>query len=253
MTKKVSIIGAGLAGLSAGIYLQREGVETQLFELAPRAGGMCAAWQRKGYIFDGGFHWMIGTKKGSAVYDLYKEVGALTDDTSIYNASFMSLEMKGAVYNVPLELEQFKSFLRTLSTRDASHIDAFCREIDIIKRSELILGPPFGVKGVLDLVKNSRGFLCIALKYKGKTVWEVVNSFKSDIIRDILLLLMPGHFSAAALFLMLGTRMSGNAGYPIGGSVVKSASIQGLTRSLLPTAGQRGFVHAITSVIPTLL
>ncbi|MDD3947150.1 MAG: NAD(P)-binding protein, partial [Clostridia bacterium] len=41
MDKKVIIIGAGLAGLSAGIYLQQKGVQTEIFELAGWAGGMC--------------------------------------------------------------------------------------------------------------------------------------------------------------------------------------------------------------------
>jgi phytoene dehydrogenase-like protein len=85
MTKKVAIIGAGLAGLSAGIYLQKSGVTTEIFELAPWAGGVCTAWVRQGYRFDGCIHWMVGTKPGTSIHKLYLEVGALTPDTQIYS------------------------------------------------------------------------------------------------------------------------------------------------------------------------
>ncbi|HRV27157.1 MAG TPA: NAD(P)-binding protein [Spirochaetia bacterium] len=40
MAKKVNIIGAGLTGLSAGIYLQQNGIDTEIFELS--GGAECA-------------------------------------------------------------------------------------------------------------------------------------------------------------------------------------------------------------------
>jgi phytoene dehydrogenase-like protein len=218
MSNRINIIGAGLAGLSTGIFLQREGIETEIFELAPHAGGVCAAWTRRGYRFDGCIHWMVGTRKDDPIYRLYKDVGALTDDTGIYNALSISLEIKGTVYNVPLDLESFEIFLQSLSASDASRIRLFCKDIDMVKRSRLLPSPPRGIKGVLELLRKSRGFLCVARKYRGKTVREVVNTFKSDIIGDILTRVIPGEYSALALFLMLGTRMGGNAGYPLGGA-----------------------------------
>lgn len=218
MPKKISIIGAGLAGLSAGIYLQRDGFETEIFELAPQPGGMCASWKRSGYRFDGCIQWMVGTRKDEPIYSLYKEVGALADDTGICHAGSISVQTGGLIYEVPLALDQFKSFLLGLSACDASAIEIFCRHIEMIGHSALIPGRPCGAMGFPGLLRHSRGFICIVQKYRGKTVYEVVNTFKSDIIRDILTRLMPGDYSAIALFLMLGTRMTGNAGYPLGGA-----------------------------------
>jgi len=37
--KKVLVIGAGIAGLSAASYLQRNGFDTEIFELHSIAGG----------------------------------------------------------------------------------------------------------------------------------------------------------------------------------------------------------------------
>jgi phytoene dehydrogenase-like protein len=47
------IIGADIAGLSAGIYAQRNGYQTTIYEAHSLPGGMCTAWHRKGYTFQG--------------------------------------------------------------------------------------------------------------------------------------------------------------------------------------------------------
>ena len=47
-TKSVIIIGAGIAGLSAGCYAQMNGLRSQLFELHTIPGGLCTSWRRHG-------------------------------------------------------------------------------------------------------------------------------------------------------------------------------------------------------------
>lgn len=47
--KKMIIIGAGIAGLSAGCYAQMNGYQTTIFEMHDKPGGLCTAWKRKGY------------------------------------------------------------------------------------------------------------------------------------------------------------------------------------------------------------
>ena len=60
--RKVIIIGAGIAGLSAGCYLQMNGYDTEIFELHTKPGGLCAWWKRKGYTIDGCIHWWVGSR-----------------------------------------------------------------------------------------------------------------------------------------------------------------------------------------------
>ena len=45
--KKVVIIGAGIAGLSAGCYIQMNGYNTDIYELHTTPGGLCTSWKRK--------------------------------------------------------------------------------------------------------------------------------------------------------------------------------------------------------------
>ncbi len=60
--KKVIIIGAGIAGLTCGVYARINGFETEIYELHTIPGGECTGWDRKGYHFDGCIHWLMGSK-----------------------------------------------------------------------------------------------------------------------------------------------------------------------------------------------
>ena len=66
MSKKIIIIiGAGIAGLSAGCYGQINGFNAGIFEMHNISGGLCTSWERKGYIFDGCIHFLMGSKGDS--------------------------------------------------------------------------------------------------------------------------------------------------------------------------------------------
>jgi phytoene dehydrogenase-like protein len=70
---KVNIIGAGVAGLSAGCYLQMSGFETEIFERHDTFGGLCTGWQRGGYTFESGLQWLLGSGSSNPFYQLWSE------------------------------------------------------------------------------------------------------------------------------------------------------------------------------------
>ena len=74
--RSIIIIGAGIAGLSAGCYGQMSGYRTQIFELHDKPGGLCTAWKRKGYTFDGCIEWLWGSKEGTGLNAIWRELGA---------------------------------------------------------------------------------------------------------------------------------------------------------------------------------
>jgi len=81
--KSLVIIGAGLAGLSAGCFGQINGYRTHIFEHHSRAGGVAATWDRHGYQIDGGIHFLMGCRPDQGLYELYRELGAITSPTDI--------------------------------------------------------------------------------------------------------------------------------------------------------------------------
>ena len=46
MGNKIDIIGAGIAGLGTGCYLQMNGYNTEIFQLHHKLGGLCTSWKR---------------------------------------------------------------------------------------------------------------------------------------------------------------------------------------------------------------
>src|SRR4030042_3657758 len=50
--KRIIILGAGLAGLSAAWHLQKRGIDCQIFEKEPEAGGLCRSKNVDGFTFD---------------------------------------------------------------------------------------------------------------------------------------------------------------------------------------------------------
>ncbi len=218
------IIGAGLAGLSAGIYLQQNGVQTEIFEISGQAGGMCAAWERGGYRFDGCIHWMVGTKPGTAFNRLYREVDALLEDTPIYYPGTLCVEYNATLYEIPLQLEPFKEFMLKLSPQDAEAIKALCGDLALFMNSEMPAGMPADFAELLHFMRHSTGFAKLSGRYAGMPMQEYAQRFKSPILRSIISGIMSAgeaspKFSAFTLFMNLATRMSRDAGYPIGGAL----------------------------------
>src|SRR5512136_416014 len=70
--------------MATGCYAQMNGYRSQIFEMNSRSGGLCVAWERKGYIIDGGPDFLLGTSPRSSYYHLWQEVGALQGKQIIY-------------------------------------------------------------------------------------------------------------------------------------------------------------------------
>ena len=64
---KIVIIGGGIAGLACGCYLQMNGYRTEILETNTVPGGLCAAWDRGPYVFDGCLRWLL---RHSYLFDL---------------------------------------------------------------------------------------------------------------------------------------------------------------------------------------
>lgn len=46
--KKIIIIGGGIAGLTAGVYAQKAGFNTEIYEKNSITGGECTGWDQIG-------------------------------------------------------------------------------------------------------------------------------------------------------------------------------------------------------------
>ncbi len=125
MDKKVIIIGAGLAGLSAGCYAQMNGLKSQIFEHHTVPGGVAAAWKRQGYLIDGGIHFMMGHKPGTALYQVLKDLGASDPSLYVDMASYGRFihQVSGMDLTIGSDLDKLATELKKLAPEDSVAID----------------------------------------------------------------------------------------------------------------------------------
>jgi phytoene dehydrogenase-like protein len=129
MAKSVLVIGAGIAGLATGCYAQMNGYRSQIFEMHAIPGGVCTAWKRKGYTFDGCMHHLAGSKPSSKLYRVWQELGAMPRPMR-YPAELVSVQapdgQQVTLYHDPDRLEEH---LKTIAPADALAIDVYTEAI----------------------------------------------------------------------------------------------------------------------------
>lgn len=111
MHKKVVILGAGPAGLSAGWKLAEKGHQVELVELDSRVGGLCKSYYYKDYTFDLGGHRFI-TKDGQLLNDIQELMGP-----ELYESPRKSVvRLKGKYFFYPLAGKDLVSKMNPLTS-----------------------------------------------------------------------------------------------------------------------------------------
>ena len=91
-TSRLLIIGAGTAGLSAGIYARLNGLDPLILEMHKLPGGLCTAWCRRGYTFDGAVRSIASSYEGGNPHQLWQELGILQNADFYYYDEFICIE-----------------------------------------------------------------------------------------------------------------------------------------------------------------
>jgi phytoene desaturase len=130
--RTVIVVGGGISGLTAGVYAAASGYRTVVLERAEVPGGVCTAWDRRPYTFDGCVHWLLGTGEGDRMRSLYQEIGALDHVT----------------------LAPIGTFARLVDLRSGTEL-AFGRDLDALLAQVEALSPD-DVPAFRDLVDAAR-------------------------------------------------------------------------------------------------
>ena len=122
-SKSVIIIGAGMAGLAAGCYAQMNGYQSHIFELHDLPGGLCTAWARKGYTFDGCLHYLYGSGEGQPFNHVWQELGAVQGRRFIHLDQYQTLvDDAGRMFSVYCDPDRLEQHMLDLSPTDADAI-----------------------------------------------------------------------------------------------------------------------------------
>ena len=220
--KTIVIVGAGISGLSAGIYAEQNGFHAIILEKNPRVGGLCTGWYRQGRLCDGCIHWLTGTREGTVLYEDWKNVGALTtQDKIIYLPSWGTFEYKGTKLTFWRDLKRAEKEWCEVSPKDRRRIHHFFKMVDDFTKVELPLKKP---------IEKLRFSEILKLGFTVGRVWpsyllsmfqsceSYAKKFKHPAIRWALTHAQPGDGNLFSMVYSYATVVYGNGGIPEGGS-----------------------------------
>lgn len=227
--EKVIIIGGGIAGLTAGIYLQKAGFETEIYEKNKNPGGQCTGWEREGYHIDNCIHWLTGTKEGTSLNNLWKTIGAIDEKTTLIKPDeFYSIEHNGEKITFWTDLEKTKEEMLRISPEDETEINKFVSNVKLCESMEIPLSKPFDMMNILEFIKLGKsmaGVGKVLKEYGGEDVQEFAKRFKSPLIQKAIMSYLPKDYQAYSFFFSYATVTSGNGNIPLGGSLNMSLRI----------------------------
>ena len=179
--KTMIIIGAGIAGLSTGIYGQVNGYRTLLLEMHDKPGGLCTAWQRKDYVFDGCIHHLAGAGPASKYYPIWEELGASQLEMDFHDLFVKCEAADGSQFNVFTNIKRLENHLKELAPEDAKLIDQYISAMRRFTHFEL-LGLPLYNKS--EMVRFSPHLIHLP-RWMKVTLHDFASRFKNPFLRRV--------------------------------------------------------------------
>jgi phytoene dehydrogenase-like protein len=218
------IIGAGIAGLSAGCYAQKNGYKTIILEMHAIPGGLCTAWKRKGYTFDISMHNLLGSKPGS-FNRMWQELGALKELEFFHHDTLSRIESGAKSLDICTDPLRLEAQMLALSPADAPLTKAFIRVLSAKANMGDLPLKPREMFGLIDKVKAAAPFLPlmgIFRKYGQLTLQEFAQRFRDPFLRNAVRFFMDSPGWPMLRFPLVGlagyVKALSDVGVPLGGS-----------------------------------
>ncbi|MBI3942154.1 MAG: NAD(P)/FAD-dependent oxidoreductase [Chloroflexi bacterium] len=222
----VIVIGAGLAGLSAGCYAQMNGYQTRIFEHHTAPGGVATAWTHGEYTIEGGIHFLMGYKPGQPIYELYKELGTLPKQSILDLTTYSQYmdEASGRSVILTQDLCLLANDLKAISPADTAIIDELigaAQDLNISSIMNMGMETPPELTSWRDRIKQIWDMRRMFRYYTGKFSRSITDytvplhdPWLRWILRNLFLPEVPVWF----ILMLLGLLSNGQMGLLPGGS-----------------------------------
>lgn len=216
------IIGAGMAGLSTGCYAQMNGIQSRIFEMNHRAGGLCQSWQRQDYTVNGCIHWLVGSNEQSPFYTVWRELGIPREMKFFDHDRFGHYEHPTGTVILYADVDQLAQHLIDVAPEDERLIRQLARGIRAL--SDYDLGPLDEKHGLAALLHNVRLFVTRfpmmreTMKWWRMTIREFADQLESPALQAVFRDFWHADMSMITFVMTMAFLNKQIAGYPIGGS-----------------------------------
>ncbi len=232
----ILIIGAGMAGLSAGCYARFNGFPTTIIEQQQRPGGLCQSWERDAFCINGCVHWLVGSSGGGRFADIWQELG-ISPNTSFYDHDRLkTFVIPGGEVTLYADPDRLEKHLVSIAPEDADAIRGLCRAVRALRASDFF--PPQEPEGLWELLGQARMLLThfplIRQSYRWwqQTIGEFAASLRNPQLRLVFSRLWHADMSMITVIMTLAFLARRDAGYPLGGSSELMNKVEARYRAL---------------------
>ena len=226
----IAIIGAGFAGLGAGIYAQMNGYRTEVFEMHDKPGGLCTSWKRKGYTFDGCIHWLVGSNPKSGFNRFWQEVGIAQGRSIINMDEYLRFEgSDGRKLIFYCDVDKLEKHLLEFAPSDSEPIQEFISGIRMCLKFDIPIDETSLFRSFLNKISSGFNFVVNASKMQRwikTTAGEFSTRFKDSLLRTAFKEIWMPEFSMLLMCFTFAYLHNRNAGYPLGGSTPMSEALE---------------------------
>lgn len=231
--KSIIIIGAGIAGLSAGCYGLMNGYQTRIFEQDTRPGGLCTSWKREDYTINGGIALVFGSGPGMNFYRIWEELG-VTQKTRMINYEHLVIVEgeSGETFYMYNNIDRLEQHMMELAPEDKDLIKDFIKGARILTRYDFPIDKAPELISPVDKIKMllTKFPLIKAMeKWKKISIQDFASRFKNAFLRkafhQIRFIYSPD-LPVLMIQLAIACGHLKSAGFPEGGSLEFARTIE---------------------------
>ncbi len=181
--KQITIIGAGLGGLTAGALLAKDGYNVTILEQHNIVGGCATTFKRKGgFSCEVGLHKMDGVYNNPTIIDIFRVLEVYNNIDFIKPNEFFRVKTETIDFIMPNGIKNAKNKLKNRFPKEKKGIDRYFKIIKGISKSlERLQNPSWYYYALFPFM-----FWNI-LYYKSKSVTDVLdNIIENDELNTIL-------------------------------------------------------------------
>jgi phytoene dehydrogenase-like protein len=199
------------------------GIQTEILEASLLPGGLCTAWRRGPYVFDGCLRWLMGTHPPSAFHQIWQELGAIAGRKVFIHDEILRVEdADGKSFAVPADLDKLAREFKRIAPEDGKLIDRLVRDARRCAPLEPPLDKPVELMTLPEKIRTGLRYLPMApvvFRWKNLPITAYLARYKNDLLRTALQAIASNeHMSALVLVMVLAFRSRNNTGFVAGGS-----------------------------------
>lgn len=174
--KTITIIGAGLGGLTSGALLAQDGYKVTLLEQHNIVGGCATAFKRKGgFTCEVGLHEMDGVFSNPQIKRIFDTLDVYNNVEFVKPNEFFSVVTRNGTFIMPDDLQEAQSRLTEKFPHEHKGIKEYFKLISNISKELETLQSASWYHYLLFPI-----FFSNILRYKNKTVTEVLDKTMED-------------------------------------------------------------------------